>query len=113
MTLKELSLKDNEWKAVLELKERMLEKFPEAEIILYGSKARGDFDNESDMDLLILINSQVNSKLEEEITHITFALELKHDVVFGKIVENKNFWDTPLANAMPLHQNIDREGVRL
>lgn len=56
---------------MLELKERVLEKFPEAEIILYGSKARGDFGNESDMDLLILIGSQVNSKLEEEITHIT------------------------------------------
>lgn len=112
-TLKELNLKENERKALQELKERLLERFPDAEIILYGSKARGDFDEESDIDLLILIGSPVNSKLEEEITHITFDIELNYDVVFGKIIENKDFWNSPLANAMPLHWNIDREGVHI
>lgn len=110
-TLKELNLKGNEKKALQELKERLLERFANVEIILYGSKARGDFDEESDIDLLILLDSPVTSKLEEEITHVTYDIELKYDVVFGKIVENKDFWNTPLANAMPLHWNIDREGV--
>jgi predicted nucleotidyltransferase len=110
-TLKELNLKGNEKKALQELKERLLERFANVEIILYGSKARGDFDEESDIDLLILLDSPVTSNLEEEITHVTYDIELKYDVVFGKIVENKDFWNTPLANAMPLHWNIDREGV--
>ncbi len=113
MTLKELALKDNERSALRELKEKMLERFPEAEIVLYGSKARGDFEKESDIDLLILTELPVTSKLEEEISHITYDIELKCDVVFGTIVENRDFWDTPLANAMPLHWNIDREGVRV
>lgn len=107
----QLVLKENERRALQELKEKLLQRFPAAEIILYGSKARGDFDEESDIDLLILVESTVTSKLEEEITHITYDIELKYDVVFGKIVENKNFWNSPLANAMPLHWNIDREGV--
>ena len=113
MNLNELALKDNERKALIELKKRLPERFPDVEIILYGSKARGDFLKESDIDLLILVESPVTSKLEEEITHITFDIELKYDVVFGKIVESKNFWNTPLANAMPFHWNIDREGVRI
>jgi len=29
------------------------------------------------------------------------------------MVENKDFWDSPLAKAMPLHWNIDREGVTI
>jgi len=107
----QLALKENERIALQELKKRLLQRFPDAEIILYGSKARGDFDEESDIDLLILVVSQVTSRLEEEITHITYDIELKYDVVFGKIVENKDFWDSPLAHAMPLHWNIDREGV--
>jgi predicted nucleotidyltransferase len=111
--LKKIHLKDNERKALYELKERLLKKYPEVEIILYGSKARGDFDKESDIDLLILVKSLVNTRLEEEITHITFDIELNYDVVFGKIVENKDFWNMPLSKVMPLHLNIDKEGVYL
>ena len=111
--LKKINLKDNERKALRELKERLLNKYPGMEIILYGSKARGDFDKESDIDLLILVKSPVNSRLEEEITHIAYDIELSYDVVFGKIIENKNFWDMPLAKAMPLHLNIDKEGVHV
>ena len=107
----QLVLKENERIALEELKERLVQRFPDAEIILYGSKARGDFEKESDIDLLILVESQITSRLEEEITHITYDIELKYDVVFGKIVENKDFWNSPLAHAMPLHWNIDREGV--
>lgn len=109
--ISQLALKENEKSALQELKERLLQQFPDAEIILYGSKARGDFDEESDIDLLILIESPITSGLEEETTHITYDIELKYDVVFGKIIENKDFWKSPLANAMPLHWNIDREGV--
>ena len=110
-TLTELNLKENERKALRELKRRLVKKFPDAEIILYGSKARGNFDEESDIDLLVLVSSQVTSKLEEEIFHISYDIELKYDIVFGEIVENKHFWNTSLANAMPFHWNIDREGV--
>ena len=109
--LDQIKLKENEKSALWELKTRLLERFPEIEVILYGSKARGDFDKASDIDLLILLDASVDTSLEEEITEISYDIELKYDVVFGKIVENKDFWNSPLANAMPLHWNIDAEGV--
>ena len=112
-TLKKAELRKNEKEALKELKEKILEKFPDVRIVLYGSKARGDSDNESDIDLLILVEAKVDTKLEEEIFHISYEIELKYDVVFGEIIENKDFWSTPLANAMPLHWNINREGISL
>ena len=112
-SLEQLNLKANEKKALHELKKNLLKKFPDAEIIIYGSKTRGDYEQFSDIDLLILVDSQVNRELKEKITEITYSVELKYDVVFGTIVEKRSFWNSPLANAMPLHWNIDREGVRV
>ena len=112
-TITRIDLRNNEKKALEELKEKILKIYPEARIILYGSKARGDFDKESDIDLLILVPQKINTKLEEEIYHISCEIELKYNVVFGQIIENKGFWKTPLANVMPLYQNIDREGISI
>jgi uncharacterized protein len=112
-TIAKIDLRNNEKKALEELKEKILKIYPEARIILYGSKARGDFDRESDIDLLILIPQKINTKLEEEIYHISYEIELKYNVVFGEIIENKKFWETPLANVMPLYQNIDKEGIAI
>lgn len=112
-TLLELNLKENERQALLELKKKICARFPDAEIILYGSKARGDADEESDIDVLVLLEDGVNWDLKEEIFRIAFKVELKYDVVFGVTVYKKQFWNSPLGKAMPLHWNVDKEGVYL
>ncbi|MBC8386989.1 MAG: helix-turn-helix domain-containing protein [Actinobacteria bacterium] len=106
-----LILKENEKKALLELKERLLEGFPDAKIILYGSKARGVFNKESDIDVLIILKNKVDDSLREKIFSISFKIELKYDVIFGILVESEDFWNSPPAKAMPIHGNIDREGI--
>ncbi|RLE11802.1 hypothetical protein DRJ04_07350 [Candidatus Aerophobetes bacterium] len=110
-TLEQLNLKENEKKALTELKERILKKFPDAEIILYGSKVRGDADEESDIDVLVLLREKVNTSIEEEIFNLSYNIELEYDVVFGILVHEKDFWSSELAHAMPLHWNIDKEGI--
>ena len=109
--MKVLDIKENERKALGELKERLSEKFKSVEIILFGSKARGDFDEESDIDLLILLDCPVTSKKEEDISHITYEIELKYGVVIGKIIEDKNTWNN--LQEMPLYKNIRKEGLRI
>jgi predicted nucleotidyltransferase len=109
--LSQLKLKENEKKALQEVKGKLLEKFPNAELILYGSKARGDYEEFSDIDLLILLDFKVPQRLKEEIRGIIYDIELEYDVVFGTIIEDRDFWQSALANAMPFHWNIDREGV--
>jgi excisionase family DNA binding protein len=106
-----LNLKDNEKKALLELKKILFKSFSVAEIILYGSKARGDFDEESDMDILIILKNKVDDNIREEIFSMSFKIEIKYDVIFGILVETEDFWSSPLAGAMPIHSNISREGV--
>ena len=112
-TIEQVNLGENEIKALRELKQKLLTRFPEAEMMLYGSKARGEGEEDSDIDLLILVDGPVTREVKEEIVSIAYEVELTYDLVFGLLVESRSFWQSPLAQTMPLHWNVDREGVLL
>ena len=107
----QLNLPKEDIQAVRELKRILDRKFPEAEIILYGSKAREENIVFSDIDVLILINDEVNNSLREEIYSISYDIELEHNVVFGILVESKKFWNSSIAKAMSIHENIEKDGI--
>jgi len=111
--INETEIKGKDLEPIFELKKRLREEFPDVGIILYGSKVRGDDEEFSDIDLLILLDREIDSKLKEKTIGIAYDVELKYDVVFSIIVENREFWNSPLAETMPLHWNIDKEGVLL
>ncbi|MBU4293897.1 MAG: nucleotidyltransferase domain-containing protein [Actinobacteria bacterium] len=105
------NLNDNEKKALNLLKENLQKRYKISEIILYGSKARGDSEKESDMDVLVILENEVNDNLREEIFNLSFEIELEYDVIFGILIEQKDFWGSLRAKSMPIHWNIDREGI--
>ena len=98
--------------AIQELKGTLITKFGhDVELKLFGSVARGDDRKYSDIDLLVLLPGQVDHSVEETVFDTAYDMELKYSVVFGVIVYEKAFWNSDLAAIMPLHQNIDREGL--
>jgi predicted nucleotidyltransferase len=86
---------------------------PGATVILYGSRARGASEPESDYDLLVLVEGASSRALEDQIGDRLYTLELESDSVVSLLVYEKHTWDTPLCKAMPLHRNVDREGILL
>ena len=86
---------------------------PGATVILYGSRARGEAEPESDYDLLVLVEEPSSRELEDQIGDRLYALELESDTVVSVLVYEKNTWETPLCKALPLHRNVDREGILL
>ncbi|MGR3317126.1 MAG: nucleotidyltransferase domain-containing protein [Candidatus Anammoxibacter sp.] len=110
-SIDQLKLRDNEVKALQEFKQNLLKGFPDAEITLYGSKARGEDGEFSDIDVLVLLNCKVNNSLEEDVFSVAFQVELKYDVIFGIIVYSKDFWSSKLGKAMPIHWSVDKEGI--
>lgn len=120
----------NESKALKEFKEKLLEKYSDAEIILYGSKARGDYGEYSDIDLLIIINDnynidkdisfkeleklnflRVNENIESEIYKIASEIDSKYDVLTSLVINTKSFLKTNLVEIIPLYKNIEKEGI--
>jgi predicted nucleotidyltransferase len=84
-----------------------------AEVILYGSRARGDADEDSDYDLLVLSDGPVTIAKEDEFRRALYDLQLETGTVITVILVDRIDWRTPLYKAMPLHQNITREGISL
>ncbi|MEW6556124.1 MAG: nucleotidyltransferase domain-containing protein [Elusimicrobiota bacterium] len=86
---------------------------PSAEVILYGSRARGDASEEADYDLLVLVDGEVSLKREDLICRQLYPIELETGKVLSAIVHGRQQWNTPLYRAMPFHQNIEKEGIIL
>ena len=92
------------------IKKSVLAIDPLAKLILYGSYARGDHRQDSDIDLLILINKEdrVTYADRYKITTPIHDLELKTGSIISAIVRTKKDW----ANHMitPFYENVNREG---
>lgn len=104
-------LSTKESNSVSKLKHKLLKNFPGTELVLFGSKARGDFKEFSDIDLLVLIDKKIDHELKDKIIEIAYDIELEDEIVFGFIIENKKSWRSPRYKVMPLYQNIKREGI--
>ena len=86
---------------------------PEAEIILYGSRSRGDSGPDSDWDLLILVEGPSDDQRADRIRHRLYEVEWECDEVISSIVRSRKEWNSGLYQVMPFHQSVEREGIRL
>ena len=81
-------------------------------IILYGSYARGDYNDESDIDIIVLIHDRDLKKYDRHILRINVDLSIRYDVNLSVIIEDKTDFDLN-ADVIPLFRNIRREGINL
>ena len=84
-----------------------------AEIILYGSRARGDAHLESDWDLLVLVDGYVNDARTDKIRHRLYEIEWESGAVISSIVRSHEDWNSTLYQTMPFYHRIQQEGTRL
>jgi predicted nucleotidyltransferase len=85
---------------------------PQAEVILYGSRARGDERSDSDWDILILTNYPVDLETERKFRDKLYDLELETGESFSVFAYSKNDWLTK-QRITPFYQNVTQEGIRL
>lgn len=91
-----------------QVKEAVLQIDKDAEIILFGSRARGDYGSDSDWDFLILLNNPITLEVEELIRNKIYDIELETDEVITSIIEQKSEWDK--YEETLIYKNIEAQG---
>jgi len=86
---------------------------PDADVILYGSVARGEERLNSDVDLLILVPLEITPSLKRAISDQIYEIELQSGQLISSIIRRRRDWDSPPLCYMPLHRSVEREGVRV
>lgn len=80
-------------------------------VVLYGSMSRGDAREDSDVDVLVLLDEPI--QLGEDlraIVHATYPLQLEIDRSIHAVPVSCRSYD---AGSFALYRNAKREGVRL
>lgn len=83
-------------------------------VILYGSYARGDFTEDSDVDIMILVDLPEEGIRDhrEQLSAVTYDFNMEHDVQIMPIVKEKEQFQYWLP-VYPFYQNVKKEGVNL
>ncbi|MDR2546556.1 MAG: nucleotidyltransferase domain-containing protein [Lachnospiraceae bacterium] len=81
-------------------------------VILYGSYARGNHDDESDIDIMVLANITPDDANRLDMTKFTSRLGLEHDVVISLFIKDCETFNRFLP-IIPFYQNVLKDGVVL
>jgi len=80
------------------------------EIILFGSRARGDANEGSDYDFAVILNKKDTSTVNE-VHHTELDFLNRFDILSSSLIYDKENWNR--RKNMPIGINILREGVKL
>ena len=82
--------------------------------ILFGSYARGDFDEESDIDIMIIADMSAEdiASYRDSIDSLCGALLYEYGIVVS-ITEKDTVTFNRYADTLPFYRNIQKEGIKI
>ncbi len=83
-------------------------------VIVYGSYARGDYSEFSDIDVMLLVSlgDEDIKKISDQISDLAFDFMMKYGVDISPVITNTdhfNYW----VDNLPYYRNVRDEGVEL
>jgi len=110
-TLAQADLHERDRDAIVAAAAMLRERFPVRAVVLFGSKARGADDAESDIDLLVLTARPLSWRECDDVTDALFDVELAHDVVISTLVVSECEWLHGRYQVLAIRDEIERDGV--
>lgn len=81
-------------------------------IVVYGSYARGEANEESDIDIMVMMEAEPGElrQYREALLDIQVDLSLEFGVLVSVVLQSRTEFEHWLP-AIPFFQNVDREGI--
>src|SRR3989338_2875636 len=108
-TLHDIGLTSSDLQAIQEAARILKELFPVVEIRLFGSKASGKDDSQSDIDLLVLTRERLSWRERNFMTDSLYDTQKKFSVILSLLVVSSHDWSTGLISSLPIHDAIEEE----
>lgn len=83
-------------------------------ILVYGSYARGDFNEESDLDIMVIVDCPKGEllKYRKPVTLIASRIGLKYDIMVSILLRDKSSFSR-YRHVVPFYDNVANEGVEM
>jgi uncharacterized protein len=94
-------------------KESLLKRLQISNIILFGSRARGDAEAFSDMDVIVVLGGECDDSAREYISECAWEAGYEHGIVVVPIVFTKDEWENGPERFSLLAQAVEREGLAI
>ncbi|UCH96194.1 MAG: nucleotidyltransferase domain-containing protein [Candidatus Aminicenantes bacterium] len=95
----------------VELKKLLGEKLKK--LILFGSYSRGDYDSESDVDIIALVDEpHPDEKYEEKLLDIIVDFSMEYGLLLSLFLENEKEYEET-KSVEPLLKKIEKEGIEI
>lgn len=104
-------LSPRELDAIRELETEVRQLFKTKRVSLFGSVAREEADENSDIDLLIILSEAVTHRLRNSISDMAFEVNLKHDTNISVIIFDEETWSSGVMKLTPFYSEVIREEV--
>lgn len=77
-------------------------------LYLFGSRANNTFNKDSDYDIAIIINKNIDWRLKDKLQAIVYDIMLEKDIIIDSHIFTKNEIESPIT---PLRESIKLDGV--
>lgn len=81
------------------------------QVIVFGSRARGDANEGSDLDTLVVVEEPQDNNVLRFASECAFEVDLGSDVVISPIVVSRDDWENGPERSSLLALAIRREGI--
>ena len=95
-------------------REALNKKHPETvqEMLIYGSKARGQVHAESDVDIILIVKNEAGSR-KRELRRTGYLLAAKTEVLPSILAYTQEEWESRKRSGSTFRKAVERDAVRV
>ncbi|MBS3976024.1 MAG: nucleotidyltransferase domain-containing protein [Syntrophomonadaceae bacterium] len=111
MEFKELNLAGHQLIAIQEASRILQAYFPVQEVRLFGSFAKGEGTEDSDLDIFVLTTRPVSYTEKAAMSDAIFEINLQYGVIIHLLIASADEWNSSVWSQLPVYQDIRQEGA--